>query len=973
MSGNLSESICQALDRSEFLIVIVSPETSESAWVYKEICYYCEHHDRDHVLFACSAGNSDQLLKTFLSVIRDKSNGRIQFEEPLAADLTGATSFQRHKLFSAESLRVLSALLGCPYYVLNKREQRYRRQRISFAAFLVIIIAASIIAILLNRNMAIRAQLQETQINESRALSALSELEFRDGNYNGAIQYALNALPMEGNDRPYVSDAEYTLSEELYLYQNGILAYDQSFEQDTNVSCLALSENGEYVATGDRYGCVRVYNAHSGDLLWGKNMYPITSLCFLDEYDAVFVNGLSTCSLLNISTGDVLWERDNISFGTISIDQTMWLTYQCSDAPGMLRVMDLKDGSLIQAVSVPDYFSYSSVAEVFSDDGSFAAIIVENGSEASIYIFDLRENVVVEIYTGLFYSAGTHYRLAFTQDNDLIVSYDAMSDGAEVLFLEHRNEWICKYITPIVTEEDAQRVNGVFSIFGSIDLFECNNKYIAVGSKHYLYMIDIKSGEIIWEHTLVGSLVEGCMYDSGALALVLSNGIITLCTPEGVISYSQGIYFFECGYDLARAAIQGKVYKSTTFAVVSNGHRNRIAMVQFLENKELTQVIGANQISRNYDYYSSPSGQVMALLTYDYEVRALVGLLLDVTTDNSIESFMIPIDTIGTYDQRNVILTDDKKVIANGVVFDLTSSKVYGLTKTGDLPALYLDYYCTTIDKKEHKVLSAVFDKDYNEHDSKYYYTLHIWEDDVLLRSVDYPLTSSSYNIDCKCLAIGANGYVLAEIGDPFGGPNQLVTYSLAQDQWKKLSEIYNTGGAYCLANCEPYLAIQDRDGIIQVINLESGKLQTALFCGEAHDSVSKVMFASDDSILIVFTSAGVMNIFDVSTAELLHTSSYGNLNLRFHENARYDVFIVENQNRMLIIYDDSYYTESACICIETENWDRVGQYSGVVHFLEASQTMVVKPYVDGLYYSPFLTLDDIIAKGLYIVSGHME
>ena len=66
ISGSLSENIRQALDRSEFLIVICTPETEKSEWVLREISYFLEHHDRDHVLAVLADGNEKTAFPSLL-------------------------------------------------------------------------------------------------------------------------------------------------------------------------------------------------------------------------------------------------------------------------------------------------------------------------------------------------------------------------------------------------------------------------------------------------------------------------------------------------------------------------------------------------------------------------------------------------------------------------------------------------------------------------------------------------------------------------------------------------------------------------------------------------------------------------------------------------------------------------------------------------------------------------------------------
>ena len=129
ISGSLSENIRQALDRSEFLIVICTPETEKSEWVLREISYFLEHHDRDHVLAVLADGNEKTAFPSLLiGDITDGSGTKAQFE-PLAANIVASSALKRSRLFASESLRILAALIGCPYDALYKREQRYKLRR----------------------------------------------------------------------------------------------------------------------------------------------------------------------------------------------------------------------------------------------------------------------------------------------------------------------------------------------------------------------------------------------------------------------------------------------------------------------------------------------------------------------------------------------------------------------------------------------------------------------------------------------------------------------------------------------------------------------------------------------------------------------------------------------------------------------------------------------------------------------------
>ena len=78
IAGSLSANIQTALDNSEFLIVICTPETSGSQWVLREISYFLEHHDHDHVLAVLADGDPDEAFPTKLREKRMEA-GSINF------------------------------------------------------------------------------------------------------------------------------------------------------------------------------------------------------------------------------------------------------------------------------------------------------------------------------------------------------------------------------------------------------------------------------------------------------------------------------------------------------------------------------------------------------------------------------------------------------------------------------------------------------------------------------------------------------------------------------------------------------------------------------------------------------------------------------------------------------------------------------------------------------------------------------
>ena len=332
IADDLDENIRIALDHSEFLIVICSPQTPGSEWVRREISYFLEHHSRDHLLSVLVDGEPGESFPDELTQVKDESGNVIGTVEPLAANIVADSARKRNRLFGTESLRIIAALLGCPYDLLYRREQRYKMQRliISFAAAAAV--AAIFIGMLLDRNAKIREQLLLAKINESGMHAELSGIALRNGDYRGALENALDALPGRDPQRPYVASAEKALASALYLYgHGGIMRYDQSIDRDTAIQTIAFSPDGSKLALSDAYGKICLYDANTGELLWeAQHTTGAGELIFVGEsLLLVKCSGYSqTC--LSVADGSAVWTKDDALIAAVSAEQGLCLCFSAA-------------------------------------------------------------------------------------------------------------------------------------------------------------------------------------------------------------------------------------------------------------------------------------------------------------------------------------------------------------------------------------------------------------------------------------------------------------------------------------------------------------------------------------------------------------------------------------------------------------------------------------------------------------------
>ena len=108
ISTNLGEDIHRALENSQWLIVICTPELLKSAWCMKEIDTFIQLGKRDHILAILLKGEPEESFPTQLRTVI--KNGIEEAIEPLAADVRGDTLSESLKKLRKEKLRLIARI-----------------------------------------------------------------------------------------------------------------------------------------------------------------------------------------------------------------------------------------------------------------------------------------------------------------------------------------------------------------------------------------------------------------------------------------------------------------------------------------------------------------------------------------------------------------------------------------------------------------------------------------------------------------------------------------------------------------------------------------------------------------------------------------------------------------------------------------------------------------------------------------------
>jgi WD40 repeat protein len=270
-SSDLSSGIRQALDGSDYLIVVCSPRTPASRWVDAEVEYFSGLGRADHILAFLIEGEPAEAFPSSLGKIHpsvtapaDPANMVRDSLEPLAADVRPSRSEgSRHRRRMAV-LRLLAAILGCRFDDLRQREQE-RRTRALVCALAALVLLASIISGLgflaeTNREQAMAARNRALR-NQSLFIADLARSETSRGDTSAGMLLALEALPrdLRRPDRPLVPEA----LEALY---QAVLARRELavLRPPGKMSSAALGRDGQRVLTVSDKGGARLWDADNG-------------------------------------------------------------------------------------------------------------------------------------------------------------------------------------------------------------------------------------------------------------------------------------------------------------------------------------------------------------------------------------------------------------------------------------------------------------------------------------------------------------------------------------------------------------------------------------------------------------------------------------------------------------------------------------------------------------------------------------
>lgn len=525
ISSDLTDSIQTALRASQYLILICSPEASQSPWVSREVDYFLQTHDASRVFVVLAAGEPGDVFPSSVTRVLNPQTGEYQDVEPLALDVRADSIPASLKKLRERIRKLYAAMLGCSYDSLVQREKVRRMKRIMALSALLVLVATCFAGVILFKNMELsekNAELYEATQSalrrESLLLAANADAALQNNDTAAAIGYAADALDSSVIERPYCAAAERALYSALNIFgddDSPLLLSRTALAQQSPIVSAVYSSDGRLVFTIDSYGIVICFDAATGAQQWSRQLPENNKAISTVEptlwYDTT--NDYLLCSF-----------DGNLSAHRPATGETVWL---CESAAKLFQgpFYDSARQTLLFLEAVPVYDD--SGLEIATEIQAVSLQTPDGSRRHEIHLFTNAGDEYIDVYNTVFSRAG-----GFT-NSGRFVGMLACCCGSEWKSLLYRIDAGAGEAILIENETYAS----LLDIYHRPTLFfpqEDQVILLRTGGELRLRCLNTVSGSLLWEVST--ALRENSAYYPDAEPIVLPR------TTDILIGYGNAMY-----------------------------------------------------------------------------------------------------------------------------------------------------------------------------------------------------------------------------------------------------------------------------------------------------------------------------------------------------------------------------------------------------------------------------------------------
>ena len=567
ITSDLTETLTNALEKSEYLIVICSTNTKESMWVKREIQTFLKTHTKDKIFTVLCDGEPQDVIPEELTTGEKEiidSNGFPHLINVPVGPLSCDYRLPRARADREELPRLAAGLLGCSYDELQRRRRQYRLRR---AGAIVAAAFAGVLAFggyMLYSRMQINKAYMESLRTRSVYLANESRQLLDDGKRADAIQLALAALPSNKKDKtPVTAPALRAISDATgaYTSNRGV-----EFTPAWNYKCKyavktsIVSDDLSYLGALDDAGNIYCWNTETRELVFEKACVEEPVRIDIPNKETFVITFSHKVEAYNIPSGKHMWTYTPESGSSIlknyihfTVSDVFLYVGSCEIAKFSLRdgavkeTYQLKEKTLLNSIFNPAvspdgkkiaYSDDNLTAEdsikihiydvetkkdqsydikakyleklTFVDNNNLCAISTMDFVNTSVsYSLDYR---ILKTATKTFSFFGTNSNKRWSQD----LVYTDVSMGSDIRALPSRNAVLC-YVGNAVGIFDLETGNELnkyitsSSVITSGDFNEDGYPEFILRHGEYVYAANSKNNDLASYNVLCNNITSGAI------------------------------------------------------------------------------------------------------------------------------------------------------------------------------------------------------------------------------------------------------------------------------------------------------------------------------------------------------------------------------------------------------------------------------------------------------------------------------
>ena len=997
-SASLSGSITYALDHSEYLLVICTPDLPLSRWCEQEIRYFLETHDRDHVLAVLADGEPEISFSPYLLHTYDADGNITGDTEPLAANIAGSGHRINRRAYRKEIVRIYAALLKKPFDTLWQRERRARANRLTALLGAGLALMACFFGVVLSKNAEISRQNEQiteqneqiTQQNDriseqNRQLKQQLSSSLVDNGFSlleaydrkGALRSGLEAL-LDGEDAAlYDRRAEKLLDNALGAYLDGAWKSSLLYERSTDIIDMAADKTGSRLVLLDRIGNLSCISAETGETLWeavsfGANLgdaYPAPKVCVSSACGAVLCHTVGGVFAFSLADGTPLWVRKPSSeygnpFFALSPDERsfvlldnltkvtdrMQLVFCDVESGEVLGSAELNDKEY--AVSPSFYDEANAYGAAFSEDGclfGFCTYVVSVGNWYDgifrYYLIDTADYSVRDIASWNDTSSRYSYIVLGMQvangTGDMFCAQFHYTFGGLITSSMH---WADKDFRQVFTNHTISSDAGVYFLTENLDfpapLFAADGLAL-VFIQDTMFLFDPQTAELLKSFAFVGSIINAYLLDGSepAVELLLSNGasaVFFLGTGDMIFTGFRKRSLDQSGLRLA-IPIRGGLFQNGETGAYLTVRETKPG--QLLAIRAVTDPSGRELTSRSdcgslRDLQFTPAGDA-AFAFYSELDKPWTVVVYDTETDAVLKEA-----TFTDYFASDITVLDRDSFLCGTMIYYMDGTSAYMDRITDETAVDFYNSYFLRTQLFNGQVLTV--------YDNTVYSRMKLvpfWLDNELSWA-SYDKRNGLVFDTCDFLTVGQNGYILAygkhaweqeDFSVQTAEKAAFVAYDALNMQRTVIEDRHPEAKSRraVLGTERPVFACLDDTGSLTVYDLESGEAGSPE-AGYTFGEVLDFCFSSGDRYLLVLTVSGRVDFFDAANGELLYSDQL------FSDVSTYDTLTCRSEpeeNRIYLLIG-SDIGGGDFLGIDTEAWTVVCNTDSVCAVLPANHSI---------------------------------